>query len=102
MCKCGVLRRCTVYYTRSAFTLHLNRCLVWDKGIVDNWDYVFEKCVHSDVFVTTMMHPFINEFIIQEEYDYGYFELDGATAHTAPNSMETLCKVFDVRVIGTH
>lgn len=60
----------------------------------------FEGRVNSDFYVRTMLRPFLNE-LTQEEKDYGYFQQDGATAHTAHNSIATLHEVYDDRIIST-
>jgi hypothetical protein len=41
------------------------------------------------------------EQLTDDESQYGYFQQDNATAHTAPNSMSALQEVFDDRIVST-
>jgi hypothetical protein len=46
------------------------------------------------------MEPFFEQ-MTDNERQYGYFQQDNATAHTARNSMSALQKVFADRIIST-
>jgi hypothetical protein len=54
----------------------------------------FEDTVNSDRYVRDILEPFFQE-LTEEETRYGYYHQDGATAHTACNSMQRLRDVFD-------
>jgi hypothetical protein len=60
----------------------------------------FHLTVDSNRYVEEMFNPFVNQ-LIDEEKAYGYFQQDGATAHTARHSMSRILEVFpEERVVS--
>jgi hypothetical protein len=49
--------------------------------------------------VNNILNPFFHQ-LTAEERNYGYFQEDNATAHTADDSMDAIHKVFDDRIIS--
>jgi hypothetical protein len=47
-----------------------------------------------------MLHDFIG--LLQDEVTYSWFQQDGATVHTASNSMKLLIEIFRERVISRN
>lgn len=60
----------------------------------------FYDTVNSERYVNNILQPFF-DMLTEEEREYGYFQQDGATAHTSHLSMETIENVFSDRVIST-
>jgi hypothetical protein len=54
----------------------------------------FEDTVNSDSYVSDILEPFFQE-LTEEEIRHDCFQQDGATAHTARNSVQRLRDVFD-------
>jgi hypothetical protein len=55
--------------------------------------------VNSDRYVNDIPNPFFNQ-LTAEEKQYGYFQQDNATAHTASASMVAIREVFEDRIIS--
>jgi hypothetical protein len=53
--------------------------------------------VNSDRYVNDILNPFFNQ-LTAEERQYGYFQQDNATAHTANASMVAIREVFEDRI----
>jgi hypothetical protein len=47
-----------------------------------------------------ILGPFLKQ-LTNEERQCGHLQQDGATTHTANNSMKTLLEVFDERIVST-
>jgi hypothetical protein len=60
----------------------------------------FEETVNSKRYCS-MLHDFIGLFE-EDEITYSWFQQDGATAHTAYNSMKLLNEIFGERVISRN
>lgn len=53
----------------------------------------FHHTVNSQRYISAILNPFLAE-LTEDEKTYGYFQQDGATAHTAPTSLEHIYKIF--------
>jgi inhibitor of nuclear factor kappa-B kinase subunit alpha len=60
----------------------------------------YHETVNSDRYVRHILEPFFEQ-LTDDERQYGYFQQDNATAHTARNSISALQEVFDDRIIST-
>jgi ribonucleotide reductase beta subunit family protein with ferritin-like domain len=58
----------------------------------------FEETVNNKSYYS-MLHVFIG-LLEKDEITYSWFQQDGATAHTANNSMKLLNEIFGERVIS--
>lgn len=61
----------------------------------------FENTVNSDRYCTEILAKFISE-LTEVEINNGWFQQDGATAHTSNISMAFLRNVFDERIISKN
>lgn len=59
----------------------------------------FNDTINSERYCSVILQPFIAQLSDQEQ-QIGYFQQDGATAHTANNSMRFLQNVFGQRLIS--
>jgi hypothetical protein len=59
----------------------------------------FHETVNSDRYVNNILSPFFNQ-LTDEETQYGYFQQDNATAHTANAAMVAIWEVFEDRIIS--
>jgi len=59
----------------------------------------FEETINSERYCTAILQPFVNQ-LSEFERQNGYFQQDGATAHTSNQSMRFLSDVFDDRIIS--
>jgi hypothetical protein len=57
--------------------------------------YFFHETVNYDRYVNDILNPFFNQ-LTAEETQYGYFQQDNATAHTANAAIR---EVFEDRII---
>jgi hypothetical protein len=59
----------------------------------------FHETVNSDRYVNDILNPFFSQ-LTAEERQYGYFQQDNATAHTANAAMVAIREVFEDRIIS--
>jgi hypothetical protein len=55
--------------------------------------------VNSDRYVNDILNPFFNQ-LTAEERQYGYFQRDNTTTHTAAATMVAVLEVFEDRIIN--
>jgi hypothetical protein len=83
-------------------TLHDQKLGAW--VAVSRWHVVvplvFEETVNSKRYCS-MLHDFI-DLLEEDEITYSWFQQDGATTHTANNSMKLLKEIFGERVISSN
>jgi hypothetical protein len=58
------------------------------------------ETVNSNQYVQNILGPSFKQ-LNDDKRQYGYFQQDSATAHTANNSMRALQEVFNDRIIST-
>jgi hypothetical protein len=73
-------------------------CAVSSRRIIG--PILYYETVNSDRYVRNVLEPFFEQ-LTDDERQYGYFQQDNATAHTAPHSVSALQEVFDDRIIST-
>jgi hypothetical protein len=61
--------------------------------------YFFNFTVNSERYINNILEPFVNE-LDDQELQYGHFQQDSATAHTAFNTMRYLRQFFGERIIS--
>ena len=59
----------------------------------------FENTINSQRYISDILQPFFQHLTAYEKQN-GWFQQDGATAHTARASMQALQEVFDDRIIS--
>ncbi|KAJ3663138.1 hypothetical protein Zmor_007447 [Zophobas morio] len=59
----------------------------------------FHDTVNADRYRTNILLPFFEQ-LHDDECQYGYFQQDGATAHTAGSTLRFLQEVYDDRIIS--
>ena len=59
----------------------------------------FHHTVNSDRYINDILNPFFDQ-LNAEERQYGYFQQDNATAHTANASMVAIQEVFEDRIVS--
>ena len=59
----------------------------------------YEGTINSERYIAQILRPFFSE-LTEEEKTFGFFQQDGATAHTANDSMNVLQSVFEDRIIS--
>ena len=55
----------------------------------------FRQTVNADRYIHNLFNPFVDE-LTEEELLYGYFQQDGATAHTTSRTLSRVHDVFGV------
>ena len=82
--------------------LHDQKLGVW--VAISRWHSVgplfFEETVNREPY-SSVLHDFIG-LLEEDEITYSWFQQDGATAHTANNSMKLLNEIFGERVISRN
>ena len=72
-------------------------CAVSAKRIIG--PIFFEDTINSERYRTQILAPFF-QLLSDNERQYGYFQQDSATAHTAADSLDAIREVFDDRIIS--